>query len=157
MNARLIYNSSAGMRALDAEIDRAMAELRARGWTVELCATSSGGDATRLARAAAEEKFDAVIAVGGDGTLNEAANGVVDSPTALGVLPIGTANVWAREMGLPIGDLPEAARGLADAETRAIDVGEVRSEKIAPRVFVLWASAGLDAAVTRRVEPQRAL
>ncbi len=157
MKARAIYNPSAGMRTAYADLDRAINELRAHGWTIDLAETTQPKDAMKIARMAAEEKLDAFIAVGGDGTMNEAANGLVGSDTALGVLPMGTANVWAKEMGLPLGDLVTAARRLRDADMRLIDVGEVHSEKIAPRVFVLWSSAGLDAAVTRRVEPQREL
>ncbi len=155
MNARLIYNPSAGMREERAEIQRAMETLRERGWRIDMVETAHGGDATRFARAAAEERLDALIVVGGDGTVNEAANGLVDSATALGALPSGTANVWAKEMGLPLGDLPAAARRLAGADVRAIDVGEVRGPTIAPRVFILWCGVGLDAAITRDVEPQR--
>lgn len=157
MNSRIIYNPSAGTKTVREDLNRAAAVLMARGWSVEILETARTGDATRLARAAATEKFNAVIAVGGDGTVNEVANGLVDSETALGVLPLGTANVWAKEMGLPLGDLRTAARRLADADIRLIDVGQVRNENIAPRVFVLWSGIGLDALVTRDVEPQRAM
>lgn len=155
MKSRVIYNPSAGMRTLREDLNRAVSVLVARGWSVEISETAHSGDATRLAREAAAEKLDAVIAVGGDGTVNEVANGLVDSETALGVLPLGTANVWAKEMGLPPGDLLTAAQRLADAEVRSIDVGEVRSEDIAPRVFILWSGIGLDALITHDVEPQR--
>ena len=157
MKARAVYNPSAGMRTARVDLEHALDELRTRGWSINLVETKQPQDAISIAHAAAEEHLDAFIAVGGDGTMNEAANGLVGSATALGVLPMGTANVWAREMGLPPGNLVLAARRLGDAEIRSIDVGEVRSEKIAPRIFVLWTSAGLDAAVTRRVEPQREL
>jgi YegS/Rv2252/BmrU family lipid kinase len=155
LRARLVFNPSAGMRVERAEIKRAVQVLRERGWTVDVVETSRGGDATALARQAAEEKFDALIAVGGDGTLNEAANGLVGTATALGVLPSGTANVWAKEMGLPLGDWAKAADRLADAEVRAIDVGQVQGPTIAPRVFLLWSGVGLDALITSNVEPQR--
>ena len=155
VKARLIFNPSAGMRDESAEIQRAIDELRTRGWAVDTVQTARVGDATRLARASAAESYDALIAVGGDGTVNEVANGLVDSATALGVLPSGTANVWAKEMGLPLGDRVTAARRLADAEIRAIDVGEVRGPAIEPRVFVLWCGVGLDALITSDIEPQR--
>lgn len=155
MKSRIIYNPSAGMRTLREDLNRAVAVLVARGWLVEISETAHSGDATRFAREAATEKLDAVIAVGGDGTVNEVANGLVNSETALGVLPLGTANVWAKEMGLPLGDLLTATQRLVDAEVRSIDVGEVRSESIAPRVFVLWSGIGLDALITHDVEPQR--
>jgi diacylglycerol kinase (ATP) len=155
VKARLIYNPSAGMRNTRDEIYRAIDELRAHGWSVDVAETTQVGDGMRIAQASAQEKFDALIAVGGDGTVNEVANGLVDTDTALGVLPSGTANMWAREMGLPLNDLVGAAKRLADAEIRTIDVGEVRGETIAPRIFVLWCGVGFDAAVTRGVEEQR--
>lgn len=155
VNARVIYNPSAGMRAAREELRRAVAELRAHGWIVSLAETVHPGDATRLARDATSENLDVLVAVGGDGTVNEVANGLVDSATALGVLPSGTANVWAKEMGLPLGDMRTAAQRLAEAETRWVDVGQVRGENIAPRIFLLWSGIGLDALITRDVEPQR--
>src|SRR5512142_833260 len=114
------------MRTAREEIERAMLVLRESGWSIELVETARQGDARFLAREAAERQLDAVIAVGGDGTVNEAVNGLVDSPTALGVLPLGTANVWAKEMGLPMGNLEAAALLLAGAIMRTIDVGIVR-------------------------------
>lgn len=155
MNARLVYNPSAGMRTAREQIHLAMDELRGRGWSLDLIETTQSGDAERLAREAAAEEIDALIAVGGDGAVNEVANGLVGSATALGVLPLGTANVWAKEMGLPLGDLATAAQRLAEADIRKVDVGEVRGPRIAPRVFVLWCGVGLDAAITQDVEPQR--
>ena len=155
VKARLIYNPSAGMRNTREEIYRAIDELHAHGWSVDVAETTQVGDAMKIAQASAQEKFDALIAVGGDGTLNEVANGLVDSDTALGVLQSGTANMWAREMGLPLNDLVGAAKRLAEAEIRTIDVGEVRGDTIAPRIFVLWCGIGFDAAVTRGVEEQR--
>ena len=157
VNARLIWNPSAGMRDEHAEIQRALVVLRARGWRIDAVETTRAGDATWVARTAAQEKLEAVIAVGGDGTVNEVANGLVDSSTALGVLPSGTANVWAKEMGLPLGDMVTAARRLADAGVRTIDVGEVRGSTIEPRVFVSWSGIGLDALITSDIEPQRAM
>ncbi len=155
MNALVVYNPSAGMRTAREQLSAAISELRARGWRLDSVETVHPGDATRLARAAAQQGVEAVIAVGGDGTVNEIANGLVDTRTALGVLPLGTANVFAKEMGLPLGDLAGAARLLADADIRAMDVGQVRGPTIAPRVFVLWSGVGLDALITRDIEPQR--
>ncbi|MBI4788482.1 MAG: diacylglycerol kinase family lipid kinase [Chloroflexi bacterium] len=155
MKARVIYNPSAGMRTAREQLEAAATELHGRGWSLDMVETVRPGQAVEFARQAAERMFDAVIAVGGDGTLNEAANGLVDSTTALGVLPLGTVNVWAKEMGLPPDDLRLGARLLADAPVRRIDVGEVCGPTIARRVFVLCCGVGLDAAITREVEPQR--
>lgn len=134
---------------------RAANELEQHGWAVEMVETTQTGHGIRLAREAVASGFQAVIAVGGDGTVNEVANGIVGSPAALGVLPLGTANVWAKEMGLPLGDMVSAARLLADADVRLIDVGQVRGPTIAPRIFVLWSGVGLDALITQDIEPQR--
>ncbi len=155
MRAQLVHNPSAGMHNTRLHIDRAMDTLRERGWTVDLVETAGQDDARKFARAAAERGLEAVIAVGGDGTLNEVANGVVDTETAVGVLPLGTANVWAREMGLPLGDMSGAARLLAESSIRAIDVGQVRGPGLEPRVFLIACGIGLDAAITQEVEPQR--
>jgi len=157
MRARLIYNPSAGGKTTREEIARAVEEFQRVGWRVDVAETQARGDGVQLARAAALEKFDALISVGGDGTMNEVANALVDTPTALGVLPRGTGNVWAREMGMPLDDLAAGARLLANAPVKIIDVGEVRGKEISPRVFVLWCGIGFDAAVTRAIEPQRAL
>jgi YegS/Rv2252/BmrU family lipid kinase len=157
VQARVVYNPSAGGKTTSAEVLAAVEELRAHGWGVDIAETARAGDGLRLARQAVAEKLDALIAIGGDGTLNEAANALVDSTTALGVLPRGTGNVWARELGMPLDDLAACARLLANARTHAIDVGEVRGNGFAPRVFVLWCGVGFDAAVTREIEPQRDL
>lgn len=157
MNARVVYNPSAGMRTAREQLQVAAALLRGRGWSVEEVETSRPGEAKTLARAAAESGLDVVVAVGGDGTVNEVANGLVDSTTALGVLPLGTANVWAKEMGLPLGDVRAAAELLADSRLRVIDVGQVSGPSIEQRIFILWCGVGLDAAITRDIEPQREL
>jgi YegS/Rv2252/BmrU family lipid kinase len=140
-----------------AALESALNVWRGAGWCVQLVETDAGGDATRIAEQAARTNCDAVFAVGGDGTVNEVLNGLLDSNAALGVLPYGTANVWAKEMGLPLNDLAGAARLQLDAQPTVIDVGEARGEKFGPRAFVLWCSIGFDAQITHEIEPQRAL
>ena len=113
------------------------------GWETSLEATAGPGHATELARAAAERGLDAVVACGGDGTAHEVANGLAGSPTALAVVPGGTANVWAKEIRLP--RKPAAAvRVLAEGETRTIDLG-----RAGDRYFLLMAGVGFDAAIVR--------
>ncbi len=138
-----------------AALDAVMNFLRGLGWEMSARETRAGGDATRLAREAAGQNFDAVFAMGGDGTLNEVANGVLDSQTAVGILPLGTANVWALEMGLPLDDLVRAAQLQAHASPRAIDVGIAQGKGFAPRAFLLSCGAGLDATVIGQVEKDR--
>ena len=125
------------------------------GWQTEVLATQSGAHATESARQAAVEKFDAVFASGGDGTIGQAAAGLVGTETALGILPSGTANVLALEFGLPVFSwtrwwaLKENARALADAPIRAVDVGLCNGQP-----FLLWAGMGLDAMTIHAIEPR---
>ncbi len=115
------------------------------GWETSLETTAAPSHATELARVAAERGLDAVVACGGDGTVHEVANGLAGSPTALAVVPGGTANVWAKEARLP--RRPDAAvRLLAEGETRTIDLG-----RAGDRYFLLMAGVGFDAAIVRRV------
>ncbi len=99
--------------------------------------------------------YDAVLTAGGDGSLNEAANALAHSEVALGNLPSGTANVWARQIGLPIpaplytAHMADAARALCTGLVRPIDLGRTND-----RYFLLWSGAGLDAYVTSKIEPR---
>lgn len=155
MDARLIYNPTAGPRDVRADLKRLCSFFENRGWSVLLHLTEQPGDAFRMARQAARDRLDAVIVAGGDGTVNEVVNGLVGSDTALGVLPVGTGNLWAKQLRVPTYTLAnplrlrEAARGLMEGEDRAIDVGRVNGH-----AFICWASAGLDAQVTTEMEPR---
>jgi YegS/Rv2252/BmrU family lipid kinase len=108
-----------------------------------------------LAQQAREEGLDAVVVVGGDGTINEVVNGLAESSVALGVLPGGTSNIWAKELGLPTRSprhllpLVAAARALVPGSTRRIDLGKANG-----RYFLQWAGMGLDAEVTYAMEPR---
>jgi diacylglycerol kinase (ATP) len=157
VRAVVIHNPSSGTNQHAAPLAAAIQQLRALGWEIVARETRAGGDATQLARQAVGEHFDAAFAVGGDGTLNEVLNGLLGSDLILGVLPLGTANVWALEMGLPLNDMARAATLQANAPTRAIDVGIARGEGFAARAFMLFCGAGFDASVIREVEAQRAL
>ena len=147
---------------MQAELAEARKYWMGRGWSVDLEVTCAPGDARRLAQAAAEAGLDAVLIAGGDGTLNEAVNGLVGTQTALGVLPCGTANVWARQLNLPLSSrgLLDASRLLAEADAPAVDVGRVTADAgsahATTRYFLLWSGLGLDAFVTRSLEPRPA-
>jgi len=155
MDACLIYNPAAGPRDVHGELERVCSFFRERGWAIELRSTEQPGDATRMARQAAVERLDAVVVAGGDGTVNEVVNGLVHSSTALGVLPVGTGNLWAKQLRVPTYTLANplrlrrAARGLVEGTMQTIDVGEVDGH-----AFLCWASAGLDAQVTTEMEPR---
>jgi diacylglycerol kinase (ATP) len=151
----LIYNPKAG--ALKGGADRVTplaAEFAGRGLKVEPRPTEAAGDATRLAREAVAEGADTLIVCGGDGTINEAAQSVVGTATALAVWPCGTANVLAKEMKLP--RRPEAlAEMIAAGQTRTISVGRaVNPETGWQRYFLLMAGVGLDATVIKAVSPE---
>jgi len=156
MLARLIYNPTAGPWDVRRALKRVRSELGKRGWSVDLHLTEKPGDATRLAREAAEMGYDVAVAVGGDGTVNEVVNGLVGSETALGVLPEGTGNLRARQMGIPVYALTnplrlhETAAMVAGGTIRQIDVGQVNG-----RYFLCWAGIGLDAQVTSELEPRQ--
>ena len=108
------------------------------------------------AREAAAAGDDMVVVVGGDGTLGEVATGLVGSDCVLGVLPVGTGNVWAHMVGLPVwaptnrDALMDAAQILVQGDPREIDLG-----RIGDRYFALWAGIGFDAQVALDVEPHR--
>jgi diacylglycerol kinase (ATP) len=142
----IVYNPAAGQSPnLAATLDRVANLWRGLGWQVDIAATTAPGDATRKAEQAAKDGYNAVVAAGGDGTVNEVMNGLIGTDTALGTLPLGTVNIWAREMGLSM-DMLKAAASLAKSDLTKIDVGMAGN-----RYFLLMAGIGFDAAVTATV------
>ncbi len=131
------------------ELQEAAVWLTDHGLPTEIALTVRPGHAAELAREAAESGMDLVIAAGGDGTVNDVVQGLAGTKTALGVLPMGTVNVWAREMAIPLN--PVLAREvLLTGVRRRIDLGRAGS-----RYFLLMAGVGFDAEVARRVERSR--
>jgi diacylglycerol kinase family enzyme len=123
--------------------------LRGR-YDVHAVDTEARDHATELCRQAAKERYDVVVAFGGDGTVNEAANGLVGSDTPLCCLPGGRANVYCRMLGIPtdVVDATEHLLGMAyDWRPRRVDVGRVNQ-----RYFVFSAGVGLDASVVEVVD-----
>ena len=133
----------------------ALQVFREYGWHVEVQGTQRAGDVQRLAADALRNNYDVVLAAGGDGSLNEAANALAHSDVALATLPSGTANVWARQIGMPTpaplynAQLADAARSICTGLIRPIDLGRTNE-----RYFLLWSGAGLDAYVTTKIEPR---
>ncbi len=153
--ALVIYNPAAGrfpvkpfLKAIDTELVRA-------GWKADIAATQSGEHTVQLGQQAVVEKYDAAFVVGGDGTIGQVASGLIGSETALGVLPAGTSNVWANELGLsPFtwaypGRLQENTHILAKSRIQRVDVGKCNESS-----FMMWAGMGLDALAIRSVEPR---
>ena len=122
------------------------AELERSGFRIEIIQTPAPGEAARIAREASAEGCRTVIAVGGDGTANEIANGLVGTTTALALYPIGSGNDFARALGYPR-KRRDLGRFLAGARRRVIDVGEVNG-----RIFVNAAGVGIDGHVAERIE-----
>jgi diacylglycerol kinase family enzyme len=122
---------------------------------VDAVDTQARGHATELCREAAHEGYDVVVAFGGDGTVNEAANGLLGSSTPLCCLPGGSANVFAKMLGIP-GELVNATEHLLamadDWRPRKVDVGVVNG-----RCFTFSSGLGLDASVVKRVDSRPAL
>jgi diacylglycerol kinase family enzyme len=122
---------------------------------VSFVETSRRGHASRLAQGAAADGLDGVVVLGGDGTLNEAANGLAGSTTALGVLPGGSTNVFARTIGItndPIEATGELLAALSRSSIRRIGLGSVNG-----RYFLFHVGIGFDAAVVEQVERRAAL
>ncbi|HEX3498037.1 MAG TPA: YegS/Rv2252/BmrU family lipid kinase [Stellaceae bacterium] len=148
----VIYNPAAGRRSAR-RLRRFLDHLARLGVPVELRATATRGDAEEFARVAASGEFDAVVAAGGDGTINEVVSGLGDADLPLALLPLGTANVLANEIGLPRN--PERlALIAATGKARPIWTGEVVTTS-GVRRFVMMAGIGFDASVVAGIDPAR--
>ena len=149
----LIYNPTAGALKRDAgKIERLTRSLDRKGIAVRHLPTTCVGDATRLAAQSVKDGAETVIVCGGDGTINEAAQSLVGTETALAVWPCGTANVLAREMRLPC-DENALSELIAGRSARTISVGRaVKPGDGWQRYFLLMAGIGLDATIVNGVD-----
>ncbi|MBM4435619.1 MAG: diacylglycerol kinase family lipid kinase [Chloroflexi bacterium] len=146
--AYAIVNPAAG-HGRGARAARALAdEFAAAGIVVEVVVCPGPGEAARLASTAVDEGHDLLIAVGGDGTANEVANGMAGSAAALALYPVGSGNDLARSLGYPRGRRrARIAQWLAgEARRRTIDAGEANG-----RLFLNAAGVGIDGHVAERV------
>lgn len=153
--ATLISNPKTGRYASRRRpVQELAAQLESLGIKVDLRLTSGPGDATEIAARAARNGTSDVIVAGGDGTINEAIQGLAGTNARLAIIPRGTGNVLARELGLPLDD-EQALKIVAQGKSRQIYLGlaidETKNER---RHFVLMAGIGLDASVVRRVQPR---
>jgi len=150
--ARIIANPASGGAQSDAalrELGETARWLTDHGLPAELRLTRRAGHAAELAHEAAAAGYDMVIAAGGDGTVNDVVQALAGYRTALGVLPLGTVNVWAREMGIGLNTI-DARETLLHGERRRVDLG-----RAGQRFFLMMAGVGFDAEVARRVEHGR--
>ncbi len=154
--AFLIYNPASGRRRAKRalHISHIVDVLRKAGVQVEACATTHAGSATQQAHEAVVAGFDTVVACGGDGTANEVLNGLMQTSAdvALGLLPLGSGNLLASDLGLPA-DPVAAAHKLLGYQPRAFRPGVVSSQgKGGPqkRYFLVAAGVGADAQLMYR-------
>ena len=151
----LIYNPAAGPWDMTRPLKRLATQLGNHGWQVELVQTTQPGDTTRQVAKAAASGVDIALIAGGDGTINEAANGLRGTETVLGIIPVGTGNILAHQLEMPTLSLvaPLQVRQVADAllsgRVQRVDLGTVND-----RAFICWAGLGLDAEITAQMEPR---
>lgn len=147
----VIFNPTAGRRRAQL-LWRVLDVLVENGVRIDLARTIGRGHATDLARAAARDGARLVVAAGGDGTVAEVAAGLLGTPARLGIIPLGTANVLARELDLPMQPRAVAA-ALAFGRTRPVWPGIAETSE-GSRLFVQMLGAGLDAQVVHRLAPR---
>jgi YegS/Rv2252/BmrU family lipid kinase len=150
--AAIIYNPVA--RTLSRRqhlLQRTIVQLARQGIEAKLVSTTAPGTASVQARRQIEEGCDLIIAAGGDGTINEVANGMLHSGVPLAILPGGTANVLARETRMPI-DMLKAADKIATFRPVRIAVGSLRVDNFEQRSFLCMAGAGLDAEIVYNLD-----
>jgi len=144
-NTLVILNPAAhGERA-----QRKRAQVESLAQDCVVCATTRTGEGEQMARRGVEEGFQKIVAAGGDGTINEVVNGLAGSNVALGLLPIGTMNVFATELGLPIHDLELCWKIIKNDSTRDVDLPKANR-----KFFVQLAGVGLDAQVVKETSGQ---
>jgi len=142
--ALVVFNPAAGRRRR-AALGKALDRFRRNGVRTTVRETGAPGDAERIAAEATAEAFDVVVAAGGDGTLNEVLNGLGADAPSLAVLPLGTANVLAVELGLPR-RIEAVVDIIAEGRTRTFWPGIVNGRR-----FALMAGVGVDALVVDAV------
>ena len=122
--ARIIYNPTAGREVFEQQLPQILERLERAGYIASAHRTTGMGDAIVAAKRACELEFDLVIAVGGDGTVNEVINGLLqhETPPEFGIIPMGTVNDFTRALGIP-SDIFEALDYIIEGEPFAIDLG----------------------------------
>lgn len=148
MYALLIVNPASGQGKAARE-KRKLLDLVSNMPHVHAELTTGPGDAARIAGQATEKGYDLVIAAGGDGTINQVINGLGGADIPLGIIPLGTGNVLAHELGIPTKDIARALRVIQHRRIRRVDLGAANGTR-----FLLMAGLGLDAHVIDAVSPR---
>ncbi len=153
----LIYNPASGQYSSrrKAAVSEIKAVLREAGVASEAFETGAPGSATTIAKEAVKEGYDTVLACGGDGTVHEAVQSLVGTDVALGVVPLGTANALAADLGL-IASPTKVARILLNSVPARVSVGRIHYADAAgnpgSRYFVVAAGVGADALLMSRLD-----
>ena len=150
----LVYNPTAGPWDMTRPLKRLATYLGKSGWKTELVQTAQPGDTARHTAEAERLGIDLVLVAGGDGTINEAANGLTSTDTAVGIVPVGTGNILAHQLHMPIlSPVAPLVKDVGDAilnrRIQLVDVGIVNDRR-----FVCWAGLGLDAEIAAQMEPR---
>lgn len=135
----LIVNNKAGHGKGQKTAELVLSFLNENGCTVEHAFTQYPGHATELASKASADGFDLVVAIGGDGTANETAQGLIGTATTFGIIPVGSGNGLAREAGIPV-NIHKACHTLLQGVTRQIDVCRINNQR-----FFCTSGIGFDA------------
>jgi len=158
--ATLIYNPMAGRSKMMGVANLIADAWQAKGWQIAIHPTESAGHATTLAKKAADAGHQLLLAMGGDGTLAEVANGLAGTQTTMGVLPTGTANSFAVELGLPLPHrfngklLLKANEALINGRVQKMDLGHIQIGDKQNMHWLLWTGVGIDGMVVDWVEPR---
>jgi len=148
---KIIISAGAGGGDKDKVCERLASIFNDKQIDIDMSVAHSGTEVTELAQDAARGSYKVVVAAGGDGTVNTVAAAVIDSDKILGVLPAGTLNHFARDLGIPF-DLEAAAHTIVAGHTTEVDVGEVNN-----RVFLNNSSLGLYPMIVREREKRQRL
>lgn len=145
----ILISNPAARGASPKKFASASAFLREKGFDTEILLTEKSGDATRLAEESVGKRPFAVMAAGGDGTINEVINGMAWSDVPLAILPLGTTNVLAKELGIPE-DLKGAMDTAVSRQSRTVSLGRIElnpeTDSAFSRYFCLMAGIGFDGA-----------
>ena len=145
----VIINASSGADDKAAASQRVTEIFASRGLDARISLVRSGSEVVELARRAVRDHARTIVAGGGDGTINAVASELVGTNSALGVLPLGTLNHFAKDLNIPL-DIEAAAHNIIEGQVASVDVGEVNG-----RIFLNNSSLGLYPSIVRRREKQQ--
>jgi diacylglycerol kinase (ATP) len=138
-----IVNPISGVRSKDSFPELLEEHLNTNLFNYKIIYTTHAGHGTEIAREAVSKKIQLVVAVGGDGTINEIATSLIGSDTALGIIPMGSGNGFARHLGIPL-KIRKAIEHLNSCEIKKVDTGQINNTP-----FLCTAGIGFDAHISK--------